>query len=48
MSRFWGTIDLDDSQIGQDFRWGVFVDTPQSKNIWGIPSEVNDVASAER
>ena len=45
---FRATVNLDDSQIGQDFRWGVSVDTPQVPNVWGIPTEVNDTASAER
>ena len=41
---FRATINLDDSQIGQDFRWGVSVDTPRQPNVWGIPTEVNDTA----
>ncbi len=45
---FRATVNLDDSQIGQDFRWGVYVNTPQSANVWGIPTEVNDPASRER
>ncbi len=45
---FRATINLDDSQIGQEFHWGVSIDTPQSISVWGIPTEVNDTASAER
>ena len=42
------TVDLDDSQIGQTFRWGVRVDTSQRPNVWGIPTEVSDAAVTER
>ncbi len=45
---FRATVQLDDSQIDQTFRWGVFVDTPQQPNVWGITTEVNDSASRER
>jgi 1,4-alpha-glucan branching enzyme len=45
---FRATVNLDDSQIGQTFRWGVDVDTEQRPNVWGIPTEVNDAASTER
>jgi 1,4-alpha-glucan branching enzyme len=45
---FRATVQLDDSQIGQRFRWGVFVDTPQQNNVWGIATEVNDSFSRER
>jgi 1,4-alpha-glucan branching enzyme len=42
------TVRLDDSQVGQTFRWSVFVDTAQQPNVWGIVTEVNDRASQER
>ena len=45
---FRATINLDDSQIGQGFRWGVSVDTLRHPNVWGIPTEVNDTASDAR
>lgn len=45
---FRATVNLDDSQIGQAFRWGVNVDTPQRPNAWGIPTEVSDAAVTER
>jgi 1,4-alpha-glucan branching enzyme len=45
---FRATVNLDDSQIGQAFPWGVNVDTEQTLNLWGIPTEVNDATSTER
>ena len=45
---FRATVRLDDSQIGQAFRWGVSVDTQTGSPVWGIPTEVNDQASSER
>lgn len=45
---FRATVQLDDSQIGQVFRWSVQVDTPAAPNQWGIPTEVSDTASRER
>ena len=45
---FRATVNLDDSQIGQTFRWGVNMDTPQRPNVWGIPTEVSDAAVTER
>ena len=45
---FRATVDLDDSQIGQIFRWGVRVDTAQRSDAWGIPTEVGDAAVTER
>ncbi|MBL8667133.1 MAG: alpha amylase C-terminal domain-containing protein [Rhodospirillales bacterium] len=45
---FRATVQLDDSQIGQTFRWGVSVSTQQSPNVWGIPTEVSDASSTDR
>jgi 1,4-alpha-glucan branching enzyme len=45
---FTATVELDDSGLGTAFRWGVTVDGPQGMNVWGIPTEVNDMNSAER
>jgi 1,4-alpha-glucan branching enzyme len=45
---FRATVQLDDSQVGQAFAWGARVDTAQAPNRWGIPAEVDDVASTER
>lgn len=42
------TVQLDDSQIGRAFRWGVMVDTLSSQNRQGIPTELNDVGSRDR
>ena len=36
LSGFRATVNLDDSQIGQDFRWGVFVDTPATSATSGV------------
>ena len=44
---FRATINLDDSQIGQAFHWGVFVDAPQRAHLWAITTEVNDRNSAD-
>ena len=33
---------------GKTFKWGVVLDGPQGANFWGIPTEVQDVNSAER
>ena len=45
---FRATVNLDESQVDQEFRWGISVDTPSQPNVWGIPHEVNDTASTER
>jgi 1,4-alpha-glucan branching enzyme len=45
---FRATANLDDSQIGQTFRWGVSVATAQRADVWGIPSEINEPGSSER
>jgi 1,4-alpha-glucan branching enzyme len=45
---FRATVQLDDSQVGQTFRWGVSVGTPERPDVWGIASEINDAASTER
>jgi 1,4-alpha-glucan branching enzyme len=45
---FRATVQLDDSQIGQSFRWGVSVGTPDRPDVWGIASEINEAASTER
>ncbi|MFO1119444.1 MAG: hypothetical protein U1E38_04775 [Rhodospirillales bacterium] len=45
---FQATVQLDDSQIGQTFRWGVSVSTQQNPNVWGIPTEVSDASSTDR
>ncbi len=45
---FTAKVELDDSDLGTTFRWGVFVDGPQGANVWGIPTEVHDMNSSER
>jgi 1,4-alpha-glucan branching enzyme len=45
---FRATIQLDDSQVGWTFRWGVMLDAPSRPNTWGICAEVNDSSSRER
>jgi 1,4-alpha-glucan branching enzyme len=45
---FTATVALDDSGVGTAFRWGVSIDGPQGANVWGIPTEVNDMNSADR
>ena len=45
---FRATVQLDDSQIGRTFRWGVSVDTQAAPNLWGIPTEAGGAEGSER
>jgi 1,4-alpha-glucan branching enzyme len=45
---FTATVLLDEAELGTRFRWGVRLDGPSGANLWGIPTEVNDMRSAER
>ena len=45
---FTASVALDLADQHRSFRWGVVLDGPQGSNFWGIPTEVNDVNSAER
>ncbi|NJO56025.1 MAG: hypothetical protein HC834_06300 [Rhodospirillales bacterium] len=45
---FRATVQLDDSQIGRSFQWGVAVDTPAAPNHWGIPTEAGGQSGSER
>jgi len=45
---FTASIEFDDSQIGQTFRWGVILDGPGGANQWGIATEIKDASSADR
>jgi len=45
---FTATVDLDESGVGKQFRWGVKLDGPSGTGIWGIPTEVNDPNSSDR
>ncbi len=42
------TIGLEHSQIGQSFQWGVILNNPGGKNLWGIATEINDLESQNR
>lgn len=45
---FTATVELDDSQIGWLFRWGIVLDSPEGVNLWGITTEINDSNSSDR
>jgi 1,4-alpha-glucan branching enzyme len=45
---FTATALLDEAEIGTTFSWGVRLDGPGGANVWGIPTEVKDIRSAER
>jgi 1,4-alpha-glucan branching enzyme len=45
---FTAIVELDDSRIGQQFRWSVILDAPSDNNLWGIITEVNDSNSRQR
>ncbi|NJO94897.1 MAG: alpha-amylase [Pleurocapsa sp. CRU_1_2] len=45
---FTATVSLDDSQIGQQFRWGVILNAAAGNDLWGIMTEENDLNSTER
>ncbi|MFT3780604.1 MAG: alpha-amylase family glycosyl hydrolase [Nibricoccus sp.] len=45
---FVSVIDLDESEIGKKFQWGVRVDTPLASNLWAIPTEVHDETKTDR
>ena len=45
---FTAKVKLDEGEIGKQFRWGVRLDGPPGANLWGIPTEVNDMNSPER
>src|SRR4051794_29997632 len=45
---FTATVALDDRDVGKRFRWGVRLDGPPGANLWGIPTEINDMNSTER
>lgn len=46
--RFEVTVELDDSQVGNEFRWGVSVESPTDTNLWAIATEVNATASNDQ
>jgi len=45
---FEAVVNFDDSAIGEVLRWGVMLDAPLGEGLWGIASEVDDVASKAR
>jgi 1,4-alpha-glucan branching enzyme len=45
---FTAAVELDDSEVGKRFGWGVRLDGPSGPNVWGIPTEVNDSISSDR
>ncbi len=44
---FRATVELDDSEVDRQFRWGVIVDGPSGTNIWGITTEINSTDSTD-
>jgi len=45
---FTATVALDEAGVGREYRWGVIFDAPQGTNQWGILTEINSTASADR
>jgi 1,4-alpha-glucan branching enzyme len=45
---FKASVSLDLADRDKTFRWGVVVDGPQGTNLWGIPTEIQDMNSTER
>jgi 1,4-alpha-glucan branching enzyme len=45
---FTTTLQFDLTEAGKTFNWGVVLDGPQGANFWGIPTEAQDMNSAER
>ncbi len=45
---FFANVCLAEQDIGREFRWGVTFDQGDQKNIWGITTEIKDIASNDR
>ncbi|MEW6606860.1 MAG: hypothetical protein AB1414_05315 [bacterium] len=45
---FSAIVKFNDSELGRQFRWGVVIDGPAGKDLWGILNEINDHRSQER
>lgn len=45
---FTATVQFDDSQVGREFHWGVFVEGPAGISLWGIPTELADPNDRDR
>ena len=41
-------VELDDTQMGRTFKWGVFLEDASSSSVWGIPTETNDQESSKQ
>jgi 1,4-alpha-glucan branching enzyme len=41
-------VQLDESEVGKTFQWGVRVDTATAPNLWAIPTEVYDAERTDR
>jgi 1,4-alpha-glucan branching enzyme len=42
------SVELDESQSGWSFHWGVLVDGPDGSQKWGVTTEVGDARSSDR
>lgn len=45
---FTATVQFDDLQVGREFHWGVFIESPADISLWGIPTEIKKADSNER
>ena len=45
---FKAVINFQNNQANILFKWGTVLDSPSGKNLWGIPTELNDAFSTER
>ena len=45
---FKATVNFDDSQMGRQFRWGVFLNGPGGADLWGIVTERQDLPPQNR
>jgi len=45
---FDAAMAFDEAEIGTTFRWGVQLDGPAGKAVWGIAAETDDLASTDR
>jgi 1,4-alpha-glucan branching enzyme len=45
---FKASVALDLADSHRTFKWGVALDGPQGSNLWGIPTEIQDVNSVDR
>src|SRR5687767_7805980 len=45
---FIASISLDSADRDKIFKWSVILDGPPGANLWGIPTEVQDINSVDR